>query len=373
VADLETIFSQLRRAPDVEAVNLFAFDASDRLILAEAADAVSRADAGSVVVIGDRYGALTLGAIGTLGATNIRVHQDALTGETALAHNSSTTGFVGEFRNLPLGEELVSGAEVILLQLPRSLAELTEVSETVARWASPTAQVYAGGRVKHMTRSMNDVLARSFSNVQATRAAQKSRGLIASGPIAPTTFTYPVTSTIAELDLDVVAHGAVFAGDKYDVGTRFLVSFLDTMRPDATVIVDLGCGTGILAVEAARRRPAASVVATDRSSAAVASTRATAANAGVEIEVVRDDAMSSMPDGSVDLILCNPPFHENAAVHTGGAEKLFTAAKRVLRPGGELWTVHNAHLHFRPLLGRVVGPTDTVGRNAKFTVTRTVR
>ncbi|WP_188545813.1 class I SAM-dependent methyltransferase [Rhodococcoides trifolii] len=373
MADLETIFSQLRRAPDVEAVNLFAYDASDRLILAAAGDAVLGADAGSVVVIGDRYGALTLGAAGTLGATDVRVHQDALTGEIALARNASATGVVGGYRNLPLGEELVAGAEVVLLQLPRALAELTELAETVARWASPTVRLYAAGRVKHMTRSMNDVLAHSFTDVQATRAAQKSRGLIASGPIVRTDFSYPVTSRIDELDLDVVAHGAVFAGDKYDVGTRFLMSFLDTMRPDAHIIVDLGCGTGILAVEAARRRPAATVVATDRSSAAVASTLATATKAGVAVEVMRDDAMASMSDSSVDLILCNPPFHENAAVHTGGAEKLFAAAKRVLRPGGELWTVHNAHLHFRPMLGRVVGPTDTVGRNAKFTVTRSVR
>jgi 16S rRNA (guanine1207-N2)-methyltransferase len=62
-------FDDLRRFPDVEAPNLFAVDASDRLILDEAADALAAAEPGEVVVIGDRYGALTLGAAALHGST----------------------------------------------------------------------------------------------------------------------------------------------------------------------------------------------------------------------------------------------------------------------------------------------------------------
>ena len=76
-------FEALRRYPDVEAANLFASDASDRLILDEAAAALGAAPAGGVAVIGDRYGALTLGAAALHGATAIRTHQDALIGERA--------------------------------------------------------------------------------------------------------------------------------------------------------------------------------------------------------------------------------------------------------------------------------------------------
>ncbi|MCU1425917.1 MAG: SAM-dependent methyltransferase, partial [Microbacteriaceae bacterium] len=55
-------FDALRRYPDVEADNLFAFDPSDRLILEEAAEALAASAPGQVTVIGDDYGALTLGA-----------------------------------------------------------------------------------------------------------------------------------------------------------------------------------------------------------------------------------------------------------------------------------------------------------------------
>jgi 16S rRNA (guanine1207-N2)-methyltransferase len=58
---LEDVFGILRRRPDVEAPNLQAWDATDRLLLETAADHVEPGS--TVAVIGDRYGALTLGAL----------------------------------------------------------------------------------------------------------------------------------------------------------------------------------------------------------------------------------------------------------------------------------------------------------------------
>ncbi len=51
----------LRRWPDLEARELFASDAADRLILDESAAARRDTPSGTLVVIGDTYGALTLG------------------------------------------------------------------------------------------------------------------------------------------------------------------------------------------------------------------------------------------------------------------------------------------------------------------------
>lgn len=369
--DLDDVLGRLRRRPDVEAPNLHAVDASDRLVLSEAAPHLASATPGSVVVIGDRYGALTLGAAAAHDLTGIRVHQDPLTSELALAANASDLGVTDVYTQHGLGPELLQGATLVLVQLPRALAELAEIADAIARWADPSVRVVSAGRIKHMTHSMNDVLAARFEDVSATRAAQKSRGLIASGPRAvDPTPPYPVRTYVPDLDLTVVAHGAVFSGDKLDIGTRFLCTFLDKLPDHARRIVDLGCGTGILAVRAAQLHPRAEVVATDRSAAAVSSAAGTAEANGVTLTIRRDDAMASEDAASADVVVCNPPFHENAALHTGGAEKLFAASRRVLRPGGELWTVFNSHLAFAPLLTRTVGPTHVMGRTAKFTVTR---
>ena len=87
------------------------------------------------------------------------------------------------------------------------------------------------------------------------------------------------------------------------------------------------------------------------------------------IDVRRADGLEGIRDASERLVVLNPPFHSDAAVHTGIATQLFAEAARVLEPGGELWCVWNSHLRYRPLLERVVGPTRQIARNPKFTVT----
>ena len=61
-------FGRLRRDPDVEAPDLVAVDATDRLLLDEAAALLAACGPGEVVVVDDSYGALTLGAVALHGA-----------------------------------------------------------------------------------------------------------------------------------------------------------------------------------------------------------------------------------------------------------------------------------------------------------------
>jgi 16S rRNA (guanine1207-N2)-methyltransferase len=375
---LEDLLPVLRRRPDVEAPNLQAWDATDRLLLDAAAAQVGPGK--KVAIVGDRYGALTLGALAVLDPAALRVHQDLITGEQALRLNAAQVFGVGGaggpgFTQLPLGPELLENADAVLLQLPKTLAELDQVAEAVARYASPDVVLLAGGRVKHMSLGMNAVLGRHFSSVTPQLARQKSRVIVATGPQGsgePQRF--PVIEHLAEIDLDVAAHGAVFAGPRLDIGTRFLLTFLPSMK-SARHAVDLGCGTGILAAMYARQHPGSAVTATDQSAAAVASALATARANGLEkqIRVLQDDAMGTLAEGSADLILLNPPFHVGAGVHAGAGLKLVEAAGRVLAPGGELWTVFNRHLPYLPALEHHVGTTVVKGRNPKFTVTLSTR
>jgi len=382
---LADIFQVLRRRPDIEAPNLQAWDATDRLLL-DTAVQLGRAG-GNMVVIGDRYGALTLGAAAVLAPARLRVHQDLVTGERALRLNADALrmekeaaaedgfGARGSFLQLPLGQELLAEADTILLQLPKTLAELEEIADAVARYAAPGVRLLAGGRVKHMSLGMNAVLERFFVSVQPQLARQKSRVLLASGPKSPgSSPRFPAVEHLAGLDLDVAAHGAVFAGPKLDIGTRYLLTFLPVMKP-ARHAVDLGCGTGILAAMYARQFPGSAVTASDQSAAAVQSALATARANGLadRISVLQDDALSTFADGAVDTVLLNPPFHIGAGVHAGAGLKMIEAAGRVLAPGGELWTVFNRHLDYLPALERHVGPTVVEGRNPKFTVTRSTR
>lgn len=386
-------FDRLRRWPDVEAPELVAHDATDRLLLDTAEEALV-AHPTRVAIVGDRYGALTLGAATLVGDHPLRVHQDGRSGELALAANADRLGSTAVVESHALDAALVVGARVVLLQLPRGLDALDEIAELIAAHAHPDVEVFAGGRVKHMSTAMNDVLGRRFTAVRAGLARQKSRVLTATGPIRGGAPTWPRTARHGELL--VVAHGAAFAGAGVDIGTRALLSALDGVagpgpgagaggaavgvRPDGhdgvrPLAVDLGCGTGVLATSWALDHPDWDVLATDQSWAAVSSAEATAAANGVadRVEVRRDDAGASLPAGCADVVLLNPPFHVGATVHAGIAHKLFEAAGRLLAPGGELWCVWNSHLGYRPTLERTVGPTRQVVRTPKFTVTVSTR
>ena len=359
-------FSSLRRWPDIEEENLFAYDATDRLLLDLATPLIEGAE---VVTIGDGYGALTIGAL-QLGATSVRAHQDSLVGELALAANASSGD---AFQNLPLGSELLAGATLVLLQIPKSLDELEEQLAEIALHAAPEVTVIAGGRIKHLTPTMNPIMQRYFATLDVSLAQQKSRAFTLRQPRPDAEQRFPITQLHRDLGLTLSAHGAAFAGTGIDIGTRALLGVLRKVGPLGGVAIDLGCGTGVLAASIAQQRPGLRVIATDQSAAAVASATETMQLNGLSdrVEVVRDDGLVSQPDSSADVILLNPPFHIGAVVHTGPAHRMFTDAARVLKPGGELWTVFNTHLGYRQALQRIVGPTDLVTHNDKFTVTIT--
>ena len=387
--DLAALLERLRThdvGPDREDAPV-AVDPADRLLLDEASPLLAGVAPGAVAVVDDRYGALTLGAALLTGAGpaagRVRVHQDACTAEAALDANARAAGMTTAYDRRGLDAGLLAGARVVLLRLPRGLAALRDVAEHVAREAGPDVVLLGSARVMHLTRAMNAVLAESFGEVRASLARGKSRVLVASAPRPARPLTYPVVTDLAEVGLRVAAFGAAFAGAGLDLGTRFLLDRLgadDAPTPGAEGaaprdVVDLGCGTGLLAAWAARRWPDARVVAADRSDAAVRSTALTARENGVadRVRTVRDDAGATLADASADVVLLNPPFHDGAAVRTDAAHRMFATAGRVLRPGGELWCVWNSHLRYRPALERAVGPTTQVARDPRFTVTRSVR
>ncbi|MFL6161868.1 MAG: class I SAM-dependent methyltransferase [Jatrophihabitantaceae bacterium] len=362
----------LRRYPDVEAANLHAVDATDRLLLDATATGLATAGPGELVVVGDRYGALTLGAAARYGCTGIRCHTDALTGELARTWNAERLGFTGSYADYPMSAELFADARVVLLQAPRGLDELAEWVGLISRHADRSVRIFLGGRVKYLTLAMNDVLGLAFETVTAGLARQKSRVIEASGLRLDAELpSFPRREWHAEIGMWVCAHGGAFAGTRLDIGTRRLLGVLSEL-PEVDAAVDLGCGTGVLAIALARR--GIRVLASDSSASAVRSCLATVEANGVAelVTIQRDDALSSVATGTASLIVCNPPFHLGSAVHAGAAVKLFQAAARVLAPGGELWTVYNSHLGYRPVLRRLIGSTRIVHRDAKFTVTASV-
>ncbi len=86
-------------------------------------------------------------------------------------------------------------------------------------------------------------------------------------------------------------------------------------RP-APRLLDLGTGSGCVAITLALERPAARVVAVDRSADALAVARDNARTLGAGVEFVASDWFGDV-SGRFDLIVANPPYVADADPHLG--------------------------------------------------------
>jgi len=83
-------------------------------------------------------------------------------------------------------------------------------------------------------------------------------------------------------------------------------------------VVDLGTGSGAIALAIARERPLAEVVATDSSAGALAVAEGNARALGLDrVRFVHGDWLAPLGDGRFDLIVSNPPYIEVDDEHLG--------------------------------------------------------
>jgi release factor glutamine methyltransferase len=87
---------------------------------------------------------------------------------------------------------------------------------------------------------------------------------------------------------------------------------LEALGPvEDPVVVDVGTGTGAVALAIKDERPDAEVFATDISPEAVELARRNAARLGLDVRVFQGDLLSPLPEelrGWVDLVISNPPY-----------------------------------------------------------------
>jgi len=122
---------------------------------------------------------------------------------------------------------------------------------------------------------------------------------------------------------------------------------------DAPTVLDVGTGTGAIALAIADEHPGARVTAVDVSADALALARENAARTGLAVELLEHDAREGLPGGPYDLVVSNPPYVEPedlpalmpdvreyephvALVGRGATEAVVRAAQDALRPGGWL-------------------------------------
>jgi hypothetical protein len=139
------------------------------------------------------------------------------------------------------------------------------------------------------------------------------------------------------------ADSVFFGPDSYRY-VRFLAAELPGLGP-VRRLVDVGAGSGVGAVMAARLLPGAGLTATDINPVALRFAQINARHAGVALETVEASGLDGV-EGSIDLVIANPPFVADPAKRLyrdgggmrGGQLSLdwALAAARRIEPGGTI-------------------------------------
>ena len=85
---------------------------------------------------------------------------------------------------------------------------------------------------------------------------------------------------------------------------------------ESPVVIDVGTGTGAIALAIADEHPGARVTAIDVSPDALALARENVERTGLAVELLEHDAAGGLPGGPYDLVVSNPPYVERAELAT---------------------------------------------------------
>ena len=107
---------------------------------------------------------------------------------------------------------------------------------------------------------------------------------------------------------DVIVHiqpGVFHPG--FFSSTKFLLAFLEKQNLKKQSLLELGCGSGLISVVAAKR--GANVTASDLSEKAIKNTQANARLNQVAVDTIFSDLFENIPPKRFDWIVINPPYY----------------------------------------------------------------
>ncbi|MCD9119345.1 MULTISPECIES: class I SAM-dependent methyltransferase [Pseudomonas] len=366
---LDSPFAQLDliRQPEQQNEPLQAFDAADEYLLAYLAEQQPSAQT-RVLVLNDGFGALAASLAGKVQVTS---SNDSFLALQALEKNLVRNGRPFDaVPTLPASEPPTGPFDRVLVKVPKTLALLEEQLIRLQGQLAPGAQVIAGAMIKHLPRAAGDLLERYIGPVQASLAQKKARLLIATPQAKPPSVSpYPTRYWLDEPKIELLNHANVFCREGLDIGTRAFLPHLPKNLGTARV-ADLGCGNGVLAIASALQNPDAHYTLVDESYMAVQSAAENwrAALGDREVIIRAGDGLAGQEAQSLDVVLCNPPFHQQQVVGDFLAWRMFQQAREALVVGGALYIVGNRHLGYHSKLARLFRGVEQVAATPKFVI-----
>lgn len=362
---------RLARYPELKNRSLRAWDAADVYLLRELYDSGPLHPGIEVLLVNDRFGALSV-ALADL--------RPQMMSDSFLAHRGTELNLRENHRPADAVRLLTSlqpphgPLDLVIIKIPKTLALLEDQLHRIRPRLTADSRIIGGGMVKGIHRSTLQLFERVIGPTETSLARQKARLIYSrfDPDLAPGASPYPGEYRLENSGHRLINHANVFSRERLDIGTRLFLERIPA-APDRQRIVDLGCGNGVVGLIAAERNPAAELIFVDESYMAVASAETNFRNAfgaARQARFLPTNCLDGIAAGSVDLVLNNPPFHQQSAVGDHIARAMFRASMKVLKSGGKLLVVGNRHLGYHFKLKQLFGNCTLVAGNRKFVILR---
>ncbi|MBU3004880.1 methyltransferase [Paraglaciecola arctica] len=268
--------------------------------------------------------------------------------------------------------------DLVLLKVPKTTALLEQQLIDLQSRVSATTTVIAAGKASLIHKSTL-ALFEKFLGTTSTSLAKKKARLIFCEPTADKSALspYPTIWFTEKPKFEISNLANVFARQQLDIGARFMLEHLSKLPElDNKTVVDLGCGNGILGLHILNQTRQTKVVFVDESYMAIASAKQNIqtnlpqqlSQSEFMVNNCLDDFAKKSSATEIDLVICNPPFHQQNTITDHIAWQMFKDTKAVLKKGGQLIVVGNRHLDYPSKLKRLFGKATTVATNQKFSI-----
>lgn len=354
--------------------SLQAWDATDEYLTNYIAEQGLTDNKLNILIFNDTFGAITLNYL----HHNIYVVSDSYLSHQGISHNINLNMLEeSNVTALTSLDELPKKIDLIIYKIPKSKSLLVEQLINISTQYSTDTLFIAGAKAKDIHTSTLKMFEKYLGETKTSLAVKKSRLVFSQltnsqSHISP----FPTVWQLENTNFSISNHANVFAREKLDLGARFFLNHLPKIQRQQRV-VDLGCGNGVIGLNILAEQPECTISFIDESYMAIASAQtnvvANLSEHQQQCEFYVDDCLTQIETNSIDVIVCNPPFHQLQATTDHIAWQMFNDSFKALKKGGELRIIGNRNLAYHIKLQRIFGNAVTIASNKKFVILSAVK
>ncbi|MDK9755837.1 methyltransferase [Vibrio sp. D173a] len=366
--DLHDRSLTLHRFPKRSNETLQAWDAGDEYLINHVEE-LALPENQNIVVINDNFGALACWFSDK--------HNVTLISDSFISHKGAKQN-LADNRCKPISflstmDDIPTNTDLVLLQLPKSNRHLVWLLSQLRKALPASCPIVAVNKAKEIHTSTLKLFEKYLGETKTSLAWKKHRLVFSSANAQPVIDVDPMPIWGVEGEsIQLKNLPNVYSGESLDLGARFMLQHLP-QDPTLKHVIDLGCGNGVLSVKMGQLNPQARLTSVDESFMAIESAKQNLIdNLGDarDIQCIVNNCLDGFTPECADIVMCNPPFHQQQAITDHIAWQMFCDAKQILNQGGKLLVIGNRHLGYDAKLKRLFGDKNVklVASNNKFLI-----